>query len=227
MAGLQLDPAIEIVSKYRAELPGTLSEQAEYIQWLKAFTDAAQVRTDEDRRAAVEIAVGVANSLVQIAIAIFVVIVGFIQFGIDKFGGWTVAPITLFVLAAVFALLSMIAGFSALSRAYKRGEGRERGNAWTTLPLKKLLNLQAGAGLFSLVAFALAVGWAYSHPNAAVDHIAVKFGSGANQLLLHAQPIVIKASWSDLEIRSENGEILSLGDSRSGQSEQIEIRFER
>jgi ascorbate-specific PTS system EIIC-type component UlaA len=116
-------------------------------------------RTAEDRREAVKISVDAAKSLIQIAVAVFVAIGGFIQYSFNGGFGWLSLPVAFFALAATLVFSSMCAGFCAVSRAYKRAEGREGANdyAWSTLPLKNALNWQAHLGLLGLLAFAAAI----------------------------------------------------------------------
>src|SRR3954447_12437159 len=96
-------------------------DKARYVASILEAIDKAELRDNDNKRAAALIAVDAAKAFVQVAIALVIAIVGFIQFSYRSVSlpllGWL-------GIAAGLAFLSMVAGFIVISKAYKRGDGR-------------------------------------------------------------------------------------------------------
>lgn len=132
-----------------------------------------QARKDakEDARAAVLIALDASKSLITIAIAFFAALGAFVlnyRASNQASFSW---PMALLGLSAVMTIASMIAGFNAVGKAYKRAQkGPDaEGLQWATRPLAPSLGAQSLLGLAALVCFGLAVVFWEARPSTALE----------------------------------------------------------
>lgn len=154
-----IDPQLAI-AVLRAN-PGTLgatdAEQDAYIAEAEARLGT---RTAEDHREAAKLSVETAKMFLTISVGVLVATFAWMQFAHSNAGvswiSWTIAP---FYAAAVLMIFSMINGFVAISRIYKRTDGREGANqpGWATEHAVGVLNGQARGGMLALLALFIGV----------------------------------------------------------------------
>src|SRR5436305_15291736 len=108
---MNLTPALSVLRNHQDELPfSSANEKSEYIEEVQKLLK----REREDCREAVKIAVDASKTLLQVAVAGFGVVVGFVQFVLKD--PTDVLALALCGFAALVALMSMVAGFNAINR---------------------------------------------------------------------------------------------------------------
>lgn len=200
----------DLLMHYRADVRGA-EELAQEIQRLMS-------REPGDRQAAVTMAVDTAKMLAEIGIAVLVAIAGFIQFGFEH--RQSSASYWCFVVAAVFTFISMCNGLLAISRAYKRADGRdgfEDSIAWSTEALRSNLNNQALAGVIALILIGIAVA-IYKPPSVSVT---ISTPGGVSKTLTLESDVTLKGQWSQITIEQNGEPILDLPAVPQGEERRI------
>jgi hypothetical protein len=129
----------------------TAQEQDDYIKEAAARLGG---RSSEDRREAAKLAVETAKMFLTISVGVLVASFAWMQFA-RKDGvlwlSWTMLP---FYAASGLLVWSMLSGFLAISKIYKRADGREAATepAWSTAPVAGRLNWQSWTGAAALLA---------------------------------------------------------------------------
>src|SRR4051812_28361545 len=127
------DPALAItLIEANRDLFGTDdSARDAYIKEAKARIG---IRSSDDRKEASKLAVETAKTFVTVGIAVLVATGTFVQFAKTNGVGWASLPMACFGVTAVLLFLSMVNGFAAISKAYKRADGRKDPAllAWST-----------------------------------------------------------------------------------------------
>jgi hypothetical protein len=202
------EPLITLLNEKHAELPGDEPTRVAYLNKIKAEIARAQLRDNDNKRAATLIAVDAAKTFVTIAIALFVAIVGFLQFTYHNVSAEILLGLAT---AATLALVSMIAGFTVIARAYKNADDRvkpkksKRGTPdikwlpWSTEYLSGPINLQALTGLAALLAFAVALGSVYLDIGKP-QRFVVTLPDGKTTLVAATGPLFIEGTWSSLQL---------------------------
>ena len=143
--------AIDLLRANPATLGTTPEERDAYIAEVEARLGT---RTAEDHREAAKLSVETAKMFLTISVGVLVATFAWMQFAHSNGGvswlSWIIAP---FYAAALLMVLSMISGFLAISRIYRRADGREGANlpAWGTQPIVGFLNWQSRFGLSALI----------------------------------------------------------------------------
>src|SRR5262245_6313887 len=137
--------AITLLRAHPQSLGASAPEQDAYIQEAEARLGG---RSSEDRREAAKLAVETAKMFLTISIGVLVASFAWMQFARTNgvpWLSWTLFP---FYIAALLLVLSMVNGFLAISRIYKRADGREAAGepAWSTETVSRRLNLQSWTG---------------------------------------------------------------------------------
>jgi len=211
---------LALLEKHKDEL--LLGDEAEKTRYVSDFRKAVEwlnERQPEDFRLAATMAVDGAKILSSLAIAIFVAIGGFIQYGITHGLHWGSTPIIILGVAGSFAFLSMLFGLNVVGRAFKRGEGREAKDqtAWSTEWLRPFLQWQSYMGLATLIAFTAAmIAWKPSTSQGTFSVSPVSAGQAGDQSL------TIEGQWSTLALR-EGAVSLILGPVPAGQTASFKI----
>jgi hypothetical protein len=209
--------AIALLEKHKQELPLASDEaKEEYLSEIRKGTE----REKDDHKAATQIAVDAAKTFVQIAIAFIVATVGFAQFSFRSSPSLVRYAL---LLAGFTAFVSMCFGFIVISRAYKRGDGREASNQvpWSTSSIKSPINLQAITGLLSLVFFLSALllfNWA-----ASPKQMTIILPDGTTRVVINAEPLTISGQWSNLTITQRGHLNLSLDPGLPNQTNQLRL----
>ena len=195
-----IDFGIEILRKHKDELPFDTEEKKDrYIGHFKRLIS----RDKEDRRLASQIAVDASKTFVQIAVAVFVAIGGFIQFAFKN--GWQSCSIVCLVISGILTFVSLCSGFIVISKSYKRGDGRIEPNqiAWSTEYLKDSINVQAMTGVLAILAFAVAI--ALSNPVVSVSPqtMTITLPDKASKTISPLAPIKVEGQWSTMSIQQK------------------------
>jgi hypothetical protein len=212
---------LALLERHKDELPaGDEAEKARYVSDFRKALEWLNERQPEDFRLAATMAVDGAKILLSVAIAVFVAIGGFIQYGITHGLQWRSPPIIILGIAELFAFLSMLFGLNAIGRAFKRGEGRvaKGETAWSTEWLRPLLQWQSYMGLATLITFAAAmVVW---KPSASQGTFSISPVSSPEQL--GDQSLTIEGQWSTLALR-QGAVSLTLGPVPTGQTSSFKV----
>ncbi len=157
---IDLRPALTVVKSHKQDLNFvTATEKDNYEIALEEYFEALSTRTTEDFRAAVQMAVDGAKTLITIAVATFGVFALVIQYGFSHKLGWISTGAL--AVAECCLIISMMFGLNVLGMAFKRAEGLENPTLppWSTKPLGPSLMRQSYLGLASLLAFAVGIGF--------------------------------------------------------------------
>lgn len=144
----------------RARFGATETEREAYLAAAKALLAAGAV-TKADRMEAAKLQVETARLFITIGLAALAVLGGFLQFALGRGHALGDAATAAFGATAALILTSIAAGFVAISRTYKRADGRIRDadpSVWSTAAVAGPVNLQAWAGLAAVAAFVVAIG---------------------------------------------------------------------
>ena len=209
--------AIKVLEAHKdeLELPNDDARDA-YLSMIRSITS----REKDDHKTATQIAVDAAKTFVQIAIAFIVASVGFAQFSFRTAPGYVRA---LLFVSGSLAFLSMCSGFLVISRAYKRGDGREQqaSPAWSTESIRNPINLQALSGLLSISSFVLALllfNWGGS-----AKQVTITLPDKTTKTTINLEPVTISGQWSKLAI-NQPGFSIQLDAVPAGQAQ--ELRFD-
>jgi hypothetical protein len=206
-----IDPqlAINVLRANPGTLGATQVDQNAYID--EVLARLAPPRTPEDHREAAKLAVETAKMLLTISVGVLVATFAWMQFAHSNGGvswiSWTIAP---FYAAAALMIFSMINGFVAISRIYRRADGRDGPNqpAWGTEHVVGVLNRQSQGGLlalFILLIGVLALGVSVQAPKEAVTiNIPGKAGPTPNGSL------TIEGTWTDLRLKTAGNQEIKL-----------------
>jgi hypothetical protein len=206
-----IDPqlAIDVLTANPQDLGATDAERTAYIEEVKARLQPP--RTQEDHREAAKLSVETAKMFLTISVGVLVATFAWMQFAHSNAGvSWISLAIVPFYAAAVLMIFSMISGFVAISRIYKRADGREGANqpAWGTEPVVGVLNSQSRAGVLALLALfvgVLALGLHDQAPKEAVTiNIPGKSGPTPNGSL------TIEGTWTDLRLKTAANQEIKL-----------------
>ena len=148
-----IDPqlAIDVLRANEAKLGATAPEWDAYIAEVAARLGT---RTAEDHREAAKLRVETAKMFLTIGVGVLVATFAWMQFAHSNSAvAWISGTIAPFYAAAFFLAASMISGFVAISRVYKRADGRAALNepAWSTTHAAGALNAQAWSGIVALL----------------------------------------------------------------------------
>jgi len=227
MTSISLSYAETIVENNKAALP-LPSDQAreDYVSEFKKILSQIGQRSPEDYRQAATMAVDASKSLLQIAIAVFVAMGGFMQFASNAGLDWDSLPVIFFAIAAALAFVSMCAGFFAIGDAFKRGEGRigqQDPNPWSTKKLKNKLMFQSSVGVLALLSFATAiVGWNIAE---FTSNHSLTISDPQKSLVTQSfeDSITLEGEWSKLIVKQEGHFALDLGVVPQGESRAFSI----
>jgi hypothetical protein len=213
--------ALTTLDRHRDELGTTADARDKYLLEIRKAFEWLNDRQPEDFRLAATMAVDSAKSLLSIAIAVFVALGGFIQYGLSHDLHWWSASIIFLGAGEILAVLSMVFGFNAIGKAFKRGEGREAIGqiAWSTEPLRSFLQWQSYLGLGTLVAFGFAI--IFWQPSS--TPVAFSVGPAALAQTGNAN-LRFEGQWSSLLLRQGNLSI-TLGPVPSGQTASFEVHM--
>lgn len=230
MNSINLEHASKIVDDHKSQLPLSTNQKKDaYVKRFKEILKQIADRSPEDYRQAATMAVDASKSLLQIAIAVFIAMGGFMQFGVKSGLDWDSLPIILFAIAAGFSFLSMCAGFIAIGRAFKRGEGREdkdAPNPWSTEKLKSLLGSQSLLGVGALIAFAAAIVFWNVSDSEPTKSLTITLPQGSAKAQRLGKSITVEGEWSKLIVKQRGAFTLDLGAVPQGQSRAFTITAE-
>jgi hypothetical protein len=210
-----------------AALPllSTTAEQARVVNEIRDIVTRLYDRKPEDLRAAVTMAVDAAKTLTTISIAFFVALGGFMVQYANTHDSIRSASFVFLVLAAVFAVASMISGFYATGAAFKNAQGLPPATAttemWSTVPLKMPLTIQSWAGLAGLILFAASLLF-WSVPPSGGLSVSPVTASSPPPTAPHR--VRIQGSWSNLTIRRD-GLSFSPGAVPAGQTSAVDVEL--
>jgi uncharacterized membrane protein len=165
----------------------------------------------DDQKEASKIAVETVKLFITIGTAALVADGTFVQFARNGGVPWVSVVMLLFGLTALGVVVSMIVRFTAISRIYKRADGRIDGTkpAWSTEAVKKRLDLQ---GIFGIASLLLLVGalvaWADQVGNPPASVAVTISGSGSG--IIPSGPLKIEGTWTSLKLQTAAGQELTL-----------------
>jgi hypothetical protein len=217
-------PLLDLLQKNEAALSfGTGDERSAYVAEMTKEIEKAQLRENDNKRAATLIAVDAAKTFVQIAIALIVAIVGFIQFSYRNVAGWLLLWLAL---AAFLAFVSMCAGFIVISRAYKKGDGRITSTdaPWSTTFLRIPINVQAIAGVIALITFASALAIFNTNVGRPKQFV-ITMPDGSTSVRSAIMPIVITGTWSTLSVEQRGVYHISVPPAPSAKPKALRIEL--
>ena len=230
MQTISLQDAADIVEKHKSELPLSTDQDKEaYVQRLKKIIEQIADRGPEDFRQAATMAIDASKSLLQIAIAVFIAMGGFMQFAFKANLDWDSLPIILFSVAAGLSFLSMCAGFFAVGNSFKRGEGRIDKNApnpWSTAELKPYLLSQSLLGMFALLAFAAGIVFWNVSDGGATKSLMITVPQGSMKAQYLGKSITLEGEWSKLIVKQKGIFAVDLGTVPKGRTQSFSITME-
>ena len=167
-------------------------------------------RNKEDRRLASQIAVDASKTFIQIAVALFVVIGGFIQFAFKN--DWQSSSIIFLVISGIFIFVSLCSGFVVISKSYKRGDGRLEPNriAWSTEYLQTPINVQAMTGVLAIIAFAIAIALSNLVVSVSPHEMTITLPDKASKAISPLATIKFEGQWSTMSIQQKGNFTLQL-----------------
>jgi hypothetical protein len=186
-----------------AALPNTpQGERAAVVERMREIVGRLYERKPEDLRAAVTMAVDAAKALVAIGIAFFVAIGGFLVQYLMTHDSLHSRTLYCLAAAAALSLVSMIAGFVAIGRAFKNAQGIPPANAqsptWSTTPLKGPLNTQSYAGVAAIVLFGIGLYFWAATPSGG---LAATPAGATTPPPSSGHKLRIEGSWTTLTVR--------------------------
>lgn len=208
---MAFDPqlAIAVLRAHPQDLGTTAALQNAYIDELSARL--IPPRTPEDHREAAKLSVETAKMFLTISVGVLVATFAWMQFAHSNGGvSWISLAILPFYLAALFMIFSMVNGFVAISRIYRRADGREGANqpAWSTEHVVGVLNWQSRFGMFALLALfigVLALGVKDQAPKDAV--IVTIPGKAASS---PSGSLTIEGTWTTLSLKTAANQQITL-----------------
>jgi hypothetical protein len=187
--------AIAVLTANPDTFGATVPERQSYIEEVRAHLS----RSADDKKEAAKIAVDAAKQLVTIAIAVLAAVAALVQAAHNNGVPWLSAPMICFALTALAALISMISGLVAISRTYKRADGRRdaQGVPWSTADTATPLNIQSSLGVASFVlVLAGVIFWAASSTQTVSPNVMVAQPPGP----LSARSFSLTGNWNDLTL---------------------------
>jgi len=187
---------------------GAGETKEQYVASILEAIEKAELRDNDNKRAATLIAVDAVKAFVQIAIALVIAIVGFVQF---SYHSVSLLLLDWLGVAAGLSFLSMVAGFIVISKAYKRGDGRAvkpngqlvaQSSPWSTETLSRPINFQAGFGVVALLIFAGALAY-FNVRGGNPDRFVITLPDGTTKTSAAIGVLVISGSWSALTVEEK------------------------
>jgi hypothetical protein len=200
--------AIALLRSHPQTLGTTAQEQDAYIQKAAALLGS---RSPEDRREAAKLAVETTKMFLTISIGVLVATFAWMQFAHSNAGlswvSWTILP---FYGAAVLLAFSMINGFVAISRIYKRADGREAANqpAWSTEHIAGVLNKQAMSGIVALLVLFAGVLMLGLSDQASKEAVTVTIPGKAGPT--PSGSLMIEGVWTELRLKTASQQEIKL-----------------
>jgi hypothetical protein len=156
MANFNPQLAIDLLSINRKAFGTTAQEQDAYIKEAEARLGA---RSSDDRREAAKLAVETAKMFLTISVGVLVASFAWMQFARKDGVPWLSLSLLPFYAASGLLVWSMVSGFLAISKIYRRADGREAATepAWSTAAVAGCLNAQSWTGAAALLALAIGV----------------------------------------------------------------------
>jgi hypothetical protein len=196
-----IDPqtAINVLQANLQQLGANAQEREAYFQEASARLGA---RKSDDRREAAKLAVETAKMFLTISVGVLVAGFAWMQFARKDGVAWISFTLLPFYVASLLLVCSMVCGFLAISKVYKRGDGREAANepAWSTGAVAGYLNAQSWTGIIALVALfsgVVALSLAPPGPKSAVS---ITIPAQAGGLSSAAGPLTIEGTWTELKL---------------------------
>ena len=220
--GFDPKPGMDVLEANRQQFGAAQKDQNEYLAEARKRLGE---RTPDDRREAGKLAVEAAKMFVTIGVAGFAVIGGFVQFARNAGFEWTSWPVLLFAASASLVLISMTHGFLAMSRTYKRADGRldPAGLPWSTDAIRTPLNRQALFGLLSLLTFAGAIASSGYLSQQPVRMMTISVPSRPTITTPTTAQVVVEGEWANLAIRTKSGPLVQLPPVPAGQKDSVSI----
>jgi hypothetical protein len=192
--------AIALLRSNAQSFGPTALEQEAYIKEAEARLGG---RSSEDQREAVKIAVDTSKMFLTIASGVLVATFVWMQFANNKGVLWLSQGMLPFYAAAALLVLSMVCGFVAIAKIFRRAEGREAVNdpAWSTRPVKGLLNGQSWSGMGAFAALfvgAVCLGPGVASPKPSVS-LTIPGQAGS---LPAGGSLTIEGVWTELRFKT-------------------------
>jgi hypothetical protein len=200
--------AIAALRAHPDTLAATAAEQDAYIAEVAVRLGS---RTAEDHREAAKLAVESAKMLLTIAIGVLVATFAWMQFAHSNGGvSWISGTMLLFYVSAILLIFSMMNGFVAISRIYKRADGRADANlsAWATEQVAGGLNLQAQSGILALLF--LFIGVVVLSLGDQVPKQALTFTIPGKASPPASGSLTIEGTWTELRLRTAANQEIKL-----------------
>jgi hypothetical protein len=208
MADFNAEKILSVLREKKASLADTEAAQQEIIDEV----EARLTRSADDKREGAKIAVETAKLFVTIGVAVLVAFGTFLQFARNAGVPWRSGVMAAFAIGALLVLLSMSLGFTAISRTYKRAEGRidkPPNLAWSTELIAGHLNWQGRLGMLSLLFLIAGLAlWARQIPAQPTSVSVTLNGSSAG--VPTPGPMIIDGVWTSLILRTAAGQELTL-----------------
>jgi hypothetical protein len=219
------DHAKKVLNQHRDELAAELTGGSadQYLQEFDALL--AKLNTPvvaEDRRLAAQMAVDMAKTFIQIALAGIAALVVYSQ--VEGYPAFYSVTFWFWTLTFLCLLGSMVLGATAVSRISKRvreGNASVAADLWDTNIANKPINFQAYSGLAAVVFFGLLV--VLREPQK-VKGVEVDLPGGDRYITLTSGELIIGGRWQELYILNPRTQEKSqLPPTNPGQSDSIRI----
>jgi hypothetical protein len=200
--------AINLLRANPQTLGATPEEREAYITEVEARLGT---RTAEDHREAAKLSVETAKMFLTIGVGVLVATFAWMQFAHSNSGvSWLSLTIAPFYAAAILMFFSMINGFVAISRIYKRADGREGESqpAWATEHAAGVLNWQARTGMLALLVLfvaVLALGVSDRTPKEAIT-VTIPGKAGPPP----SGNLTIEGTWTELRLKTAGNQEIKL-----------------
>jgi hypothetical protein len=208
MDNFDAETILKVLRDHKDSLAASDPAREEVINEVKARL----TRSADDRKEGAKIAVETAKLFVTIGVAVLVAFGTFLQFARNAGVPWKSWVMAAFAGGALLVLLSMSLGFTAISRTYKRAEGRiddPKDLAWSTQLIAGQLNGQSLLGIASLFCLIAGLGlWAWQIPTQPTS-VSVTL-NGSSSAIPAPGPMIIDGIWTSLILRTAAGQELTL-----------------
>lgn len=220
MPDFSYDAGLLLIRNNKGALPATdFPTQADQDSYVAAFS--AYISRSDDHRAAVQMAVDAAKSLIAIGIAFFAAIGAIIVQYTSSHPFSFFGPEIPMAAAALLSVISMISGFKAIGKAYNNAMSTTAPlkPAWRTEPLQTPLAIQSFIGLLALFAFA---GGIILWNQGAAAGISVSPTNAAAASPTTAGEFTLQGTWSTLSVQHGGIEV-KLAPTPVGQTSAFQI----